>query len=128
MVNKSGIILETDERGSRMYLVDENGKETLTSEVKADKDERLLSGIKIDADKLNIVRPDSDGREKFLDTDFIKSSDLKISDEFIQKLTSRTSFIESLSAIDLFKEGDLRREVSELRQEVSELKQKLEEK
>lgn len=128
MENKSGIILETDERGSRMYLVDEKGNETLASEVKADKKEQLLSGIKNDADRLNIVRPDSDGRDKFLDTCFIEALDIKISDEFIQKLTSRTSFIESLSAIDLFKEGDLRREVSELRQEVSELKQKLEEK
>ncbi|WP_026859344.1 hypothetical protein [Jeotgalicoccus psychrophilus] len=78
--------------------------------------------------KLNIVRPDSDGREKFLDICVIEASDIKISDEFIQKLASRTSFIETLRAIDLFKEGDLRREVSELRQEVSELKQKLEEK
>lgn len=132
MTNKSGIKLETDGQGSRMYLVDENGNETLTSEVKVDKDERLLSGIKIDADKLNIVHPDSDGREKFLDTNFIESSDLKISDEFIQKLTSRTSFIESLKAIDLKLNSNeitnLIIEMSALKSEVFELKQKLEEK
>lgn len=53
---------------------------------------------------------------------------IKVSDEFIQTLMSKTSFIESLSAVDLFKGNNLRHEVAELRQEVAELKQNLEEK
>lgn len=63
--------------------------------------------------KLNVVKVDGEP--------------IKVSDEFIQTLMSKTSFIESLSAVDLFKGNDLRHEVSELRQEVAELKQKLEE-
>lgn len=62
--------------------------------------------------KLNVVKVDGET--------------IKISDEFIQTLMSKTSFIESLSAVDLFKGNDLRHEVSELRQEVAELKQKME--
>lgn len=64
-------------------------------------------------EKLNVVKVDGEP--------------IKISDDFIQTLMSKTSFIESLSAVDLFKGNDLRQEVSELRQEVAELKQKLEE-
>lgn len=128
MANKSGFKLESDKHGSRVYLVDTEGNESLISEVKVNKDEQLLSGIKLDVDKLNIVHPD--GRDKILNANFIKSSDLKISDVFVRQLTSRTSFIESLEAVN-FDFGNsaianLMNEVSELRQEVAELKQKLE--
>lgn len=123
MTNKSGIILETDEQGSRVYLVDKKGNETLTSEVKVDKDEQLLSCVKLDVDNLNIVRPDSDCKEPFS----VHGDQAHISKLLIDGITTSSKFIENMKALHLDFEEDLKSEVSALRQEDSELKQKLEE-
>ena len=80
------------------------------------------SGIRLETDELNIVKPD--GREPFS----VHGDQEHISKLLIDRITTSSKFIENMKAIHLDFGQDLKTEVSTLRAEVSELKQKLEEK